>query len=91
MDAMCDSWYGRHVRQLVWTPCATVGMDAMCDSDEGRLTVAAACAVIEKKKMLDTAMVAKETNVWSIPLPHEGTTVKRPSSPKQFFEDATSI
>ncbi|KAI0214828.1 hypothetical protein LSAT2_033150, partial [Lamellibrachia satsuma] len=33
---MCDSWYGRHVRQLVWTPCATVGMDAMCDSWYGR-------------------------------------------------------
>ena len=32
--------------QLVWTPCATAGMDAMCDSDEGRLAVTAACAVI---------------------------------------------
>ena len=46
------------MRQLVWTPRATVGMDAMCDSDEGRFAVAAACAVIEKKKMLDTAMVS---------------------------------
>ena len=40
-------------------------MDAMCDSDEGLLAVTAAC---EKEKMLDMAMVVKETNVYSMPL-----------------------
>ena len=51
------SWYGRHVRQRRRTfGCRRcVCVDCLSPNEE-------------KEKMLDTAMVAKETNVWSIPL-----------------------
>ena len=51
------SWYGRHVQQLVWTSCATVGMDAMCDSWYGRHVrqlVWTPCATVGMDAMCDS-------------------------------------